>query len=117
MITGMFEGARGPIMLGDAERELCAEHVRLNAEKQDIETRMKAIAVTVKESLVKNSGDGHVEKKAIAVAGEYSVSWSRFETRRVDTDALKKAGLYEQYTKPMESGRFAITEKKTKEAR
>ncbi|MDR2144449.1 MAG: YqaJ viral recombinase family protein [Treponema sp.] len=112
MITGMFAGTRGTIRLGDAERELCAEHVRLNAAKKDIENHMKAIAVTVKEAIIQNAGDNLVEKKASAVAGPYSVSWSFFETRRVDTDALKKAGLYDQYAKATETDRFTITEKK-----
>jgi putative phage-type endonuclease len=116
MITGMFHGTQGTIRLGDAERELCAEHVRLNATKKDIENRMKAIAVTVKEAIIQTDGDNLVEKKASAVAGPYSVSWSFFETRRVDTEALKKAGLYDQYAKATETDRFTISEKKTKGA-
>jgi predicted phage-related endonuclease len=116
MITGMFPGTQGTILLGDAERELCAEHVRLNAEKKVIENRMKAIAVTIKESIIQNAGDNLVEKKASAVVGPYSVSWSFFETRRVDTEALKKAGLYDQYAKTTETDRFTISEKKTKGA-
>jgi predicted phage-related endonuclease len=116
MITGMFHGMQGTIHLGDAERELCAEHVHLNATKKDIENRMKAIAVTVKEAIIQTAGDNLVEKKASAVAGPYSVSWSFFDRRSVDTDALKKAGLYEQYAKVSETDRFMISEKKTKGA-
>ena len=116
MITGMFHGTQGTIRLGEAEQELCAEHVRLNAAKKAIENRMKAIAITVKEAVIKTAGDNLVEKKASAVAGPYTVSWSFFETRRVDTDALKKAGLYDQYAKVSETDRFMITEKKAKGA-
>jgi predicted phage-related endonuclease len=116
MITGMFHGTQGTIWLGDAERELCAEHVHLNATKKDIENRMKAIAITVKEAIIKTAGDNLVEKKASAVAGPYSVLWSFFDRRSVDADALKKAGLYEQYAKVHETDRFMISEKKTKGA-
>jgi predicted phage-related endonuclease len=116
MITGMFQGTQGIIRLGEAECDLCAEHVRLNAEKKDLEKRMKAIAVTLKEAVIQNAGDNLVEKKASAVAGPYSVSWSFFETRRVDTDALKKAGLYDLYAKATETDRFMISEKKSKGA-
>jgi putative phage-type endonuclease len=116
MITGMFHGTQGTIRLGEAEQELCAEHVRLNATKKDIENRMKAIAITVKKAIIQNAGDNLVEKKASAVAGPYTVSWSFFETRRVDTDALRKAGLYDQYAKSTETDRFMISEKKAKGA-
>jgi putative phage-type endonuclease len=116
MITGMFQGTQGTIRLGDAERELCAEHVRLNATKKDIQDRMNAIAITVKEAIIQNAGDNLVEKKASAVAGPYTVSWSFFEMRRVDTEALRKAGLYDQYAKVSETDRFMISEKKAKGA-
>jgi putative phage-type endonuclease len=112
MITGMFTGAQGTIRLGDAEIDLCEEHVRLNREIKELDTRKKAIATTVKEAVIKASGGSPLEKKASATAGPYSVSWSFFNRASVDTDALKKAGLYERYSKITETDRFTISEKK-----
>jgi putative phage-type endonuclease len=115
MITGMFEGAQGTIHLGDAEKALCEEHVRLNGEKKDIETRMKAIAVTIKEAIIREGNKNITEKKASAIAGPFSISWSFFTQKRVDSDALKAAGLYEKFSKVTDVDRFTITEKKAKE--
>jgi putative phage-type endonuclease len=112
MITGMFKGSQGIIHLGDAERDLCAEYVRINHDIKELDTRKHAIATIVKEAVIKAAGENLVEKKASALAGPYSVSWSFYNRTSVDTEALKKAGIYEQYSKTTETDRFAITEKK-----
>jgi putative phage-type endonuclease len=78
MITGMFQGTQGTIRLGDAERELCAEYVAINRDMKELDTCKHAIATTVKQSIIQNAGDNLVEKKAVAVAGNFSVSWSFF---------------------------------------
>jgi predicted phage-related endonuclease len=109
MITGMFQGT---IRLGDAERELCAEYVAINRDMKELDMRKHAIATTVKQAIIQNAGDNLVEKKASAIAGPFFVSWSFFPRKSVDTEALKKAGLYEQYAKTTESDRFTISEKK-----
>jgi putative phage-type endonuclease len=112
MITGMFKGSQGTIRLGDAERELCAEYVRINFDMKEMESRKHAIATTVKEAIIKTAGENITEKKASAVAGSYSVSWSFYNRTSVDTDALKKAGLYEKYSKTSETDRLSISQKK-----
>jgi putative phage-type endonuclease len=112
LITGMFEGARQPLTLGERERDLCAEHVFISRQLKDMEERRKAIAITLKEAIVSGGEKNPGEKKAQARAGSYSISWSRFNRSSVDSDALKRDGLYERYARVSESGRFAITEKK-----
>jgi putative phage-type endonuclease len=112
MITGMFTGAQGTIRLGDAERDLCAEYVRLNRDIKEMDGRKHVIATTVKEAVIKAAGENLIEKKASALAGPYSVSWSFYNRTSVDTEALKKAGLYERYSKITETDRFTISEKK-----
>ncbi|MDR3284264.1 MAG: YqaJ viral recombinase family protein, partial [Treponema sp.] len=89
MITGMFKGSQGTIRLGDAERDLCAEYVRINHDIKELDTRKHAIATTVKEAVIKAAGENLVEKKASALAGPYSVSWSFYNRTSVDTEALK----------------------------
>jgi putative phage-type endonuclease len=112
MITGMFEGAKQAIALGDRERELCAEHVLVSKQIKELEERKKVIAITIKEAMVNSGENNPDELKAQARAGAYSISWSRFNRKSVDSDALKRDGLYEKYAKVSESGRFSITEKK-----
>ena len=112
MITGMFEGSQRTITLGEKEHDLCAEHVLISARIKELEDRKKVIAITLKETIVNSGEKNPKELKAQARAGDYSISWSRFNQSRVDSDALKRDGLYEKYAKVSESGRFAITKKK-----
>jgi hypothetical protein len=77
-----------------------------------VDERAKAIATDLKTILVQKATGNPDEKKLSAIAGKYSISWSRFDMRRADSDALKKAGLFDQYSKVSESGHFSVTEKK-----
>ena len=114
MITGEFEGVEGKITLGKEEIALCAEHVELNKTIKELEKRKDAIAVMLKDAIV-NVGkvnpektEKPSEKKASAQAGNYSIKWSRYPRSSVDSDAIKRDGLYEKYKKTSESGRFEI---------
>jgi putative phage-type endonuclease len=111
MITGLFSGGASTLTLGREEIAMCEEYVELNKRGKEIEDRKKMISTNLKEVIVQQAAPS-TEKKVSAIAGRYAVSWSRFETSRVDTDALKKAGIYEKFVKTSESGRFSITEKK-----
>lgn len=112
MITGMFDGIPETILLGNTEKDLCAEYVNINTQIKDLETRKRQIQITMKEAIVQRGVGNPSDKKASAVAGPYSVSWSFYSRKSVDTDALKKAGLYETYAKTTETDRFTISEKK-----
>jgi putative phage-type endonuclease len=112
MITGIFEGSRSTIVLGVEETALCSELVELKNQSKTVDKRIEAITADLKAVLVQKATGNPEEKKLSAIAGRYSISWSRFDTRRADSDALKKAGIFEQYSKVSESGRFSVTEKK-----
>jgi predicted phage-related endonuclease len=111
MITGMFSGGASALNLGREEALMCADYVEINRQVKELEERKKAIAINLKEAIVQQVSPS-AEKKVSALAGRYTVSWSRFETSRVDTDALKKAGIYDKYAKKSESGWFLVSEKK-----
>jgi len=111
MITGMFEGGT-TLVLGDEERELCRKYIESHAKYKEAEAEKERISTELKAAIVKKQSGGSEEKKISAIAGKYTVSWSRYMRHSVDTDALKKAGIYEEYTKEYESGMFRITEKK-----
>ena len=114
MITGMFEGVKETIALGEKEHDLCAEHVLINSQIKELEERKKVIAIMLKEAIV-NTGKANPEtsdeKKASARAGSYSISWSVFPRSSVDSDALKRDGLYDKYKKVSQTGRFAVSGK------
>jgi predicted phage-related endonuclease len=112
MITGMFEGGSS-LVLGDEERELCRKYRDAHVRYKESEEIKERISTEIKVRLVqRQSGNG--EKKISAIAGPYSISWSRFERSDVDRDALKKAGLYEKFVKKSETGRLTISEKGAK---
>jgi len=110
MITGLFEGG-STLILGEQEKELCREYVEANRQYKELEKRKAEISTNLKAVIVRQAQGGG-EKKLSALAGPYSISWSRFETSRVDSDALKKAGLYDRFVKKSETGRFMVTKKK-----
>jgi hypothetical protein len=107
----MFEGGT-TLVLGEEEQELCRRYIIAQAQYKEAESVKEEICTELKAAIVKQQSGGAAEKKISAIAGKYSVSWSRYTRHSVDTDALKKAGVYEQYTKEYESGMFRITEKK-----
>ncbi|MDR2485547.1 MAG: YqaJ viral recombinase family protein [Treponema sp.] len=110
LITGMFQGGQSTLVLGDAEKRLCADYVEFKASIKVMEEKTKAIANDLKALLIQKAQPGQ-EMKISAIAGSYSISWSRYNMTRLDTEAIKKAGLYEQYSKKSETGRFSISEK------
>jgi predicted phage-related endonuclease len=110
MITGIFEGGSS-LALGEEERELCREYVEARNLEKAAKEIMDRTSTEIKARLVqKQSKNG--EKKISAIAGKYSISWTRFMRHDVDREAMKKAGIYDQYSKVFESGQLRITEKK-----
>ncbi|MDR2535102.1 MAG: YqaJ viral recombinase family protein [Treponema sp.] len=117
MITGLFNGDSSALNLGIDASGMCAEYLELNKSIKDMEERKQAIAVEIKSLLLRNIPPekpclNPKANKISARAGSFSISWSRYDTKRVDTDALKRDGLFEGYSKTVESGQFRITEKK-----
>jgi putative phage-type endonuclease len=110
MLTGMFDGG-STLALGEEERDLCREYLEAHARFKESEDTKKRISITLKEILVKKQSKNG-EKKISAIAGVYSISWSRFQQMRLDAEAIKKAGLYDQFAKTSESGALRITKKK-----
>jgi len=111
LVTGMFSPGDGVLVLTSAEEELCRDYEKNSAIMKEAEACKKAAGVALKLS-INNRGHGNVGLgKVSAQAGEFSISWSRFITKRVDGDKLKIDGLYEKYSKESESGQFRITNK------
>ncbi|GHU67377.1 hypothetical protein FACS189447_09520 [Spirochaetia bacterium] len=111
MITGLFEGSN-TIVLDEPQRHLCADYLDLNKAIKELEERKKNVKVNLMEAVVQKSNGKPPEKKATAIAGPYSVLWSFYERKSLDTDALKKDGLYDKYAKVSVYDRFTVTEKK-----
>jgi len=111
MITGMFAGGQSTIVLGEEEKKLCSDFLELSSSIKMFEERKAAISNDLKALLIRKATPGK-DMKISAIAGGFNISWLRYEMSQVDTDALRKDGLYERYAKKIETGRFTVTEKK-----
>jgi putative phage-type endonuclease len=111
MIASMFNGSE-TIVLGEAERNLCADYVELNKQAKEIEDRKKAIKLNLMETIVQKSKGQPKERKGAAIAGPFSVSWITVERKDPDRDAMRQAGIYEQYAKVTTYDRITVTQKK-----
>ncbi|MDR1231300.1 MAG: YqaJ viral recombinase family protein, partial [Spirochaetaceae bacterium] len=114
MITGMFDGADEPLMLTNEEIVLCREYTELAGQIKELETRKKAAGVDFKARLVARAAPDKKDKRLSASGGGFSVSWSFYQRHGVDSDALKKDGIFEQYCKISECDRMTITDKNKK---
>lgn len=79
------------------------------AEIKEKEDRYKAITEALKKDTIENWKDG--QTKTIIPGSRYEWTVSRSESRKVNTDALKKAGLYEQYSKLETTYRVTVKER------
>jgi predicted phage-related endonuclease len=111
MITSMFSGSE-TIVLGESERNLCADYVELNKKSKEIEDQKKTIKLNLMGTIVQNSKGQPKERKGLAIAGPFSVSWITVERKDPDRDAMRKAGIYEQYAKATTYDRITVTQKK-----
>jgi predicted phage-related endonuclease len=109
LITGMYSPSDGVIVLTEAEIELCRIRTDASArEKSAKEEKEKADCALKLAITNRMQGSPAGTGKLSAVAGSFSISWSRFPQRRVDSDLLKKDGLYDKYSKEGESRRFVV---------
>ncbi len=108
LISDMFEGSNSDIILDDEAMSLCAEYSLINKELKARNQRKKEISNTLKLKIIEKQ-DGSEDKKAKAIAGDYKISFSKSIRKSVDSDALKKAGIYEQYIKESEVSTLRVT--------
>jgi predicted phage-related endonuclease len=114
MITGLFDGAEEPLALTGEEIALCREYTELAVQIKELETRKKAAGTDFKAKLVARAKPDGKEKRLSASGGGFSVSWSFYQRHGVDSDALKKDGIFERYCKISECDRITITDKSKK---
>jgi putative phage-type endonuclease len=109
LVTGMYSPSDGVIVLSDAELELCKIRSDASAREKAAKEEKEKADIALKLAITSKVAGAHSIGKLSAVAGSYTISWSRFAQRRVDGDLLKKDGLYDKYSKEGESGRFVVS--------
>lgn len=110
-INALFTGSATTLILDSEAESMSAEYLLLNNQLKNLEKRKKQLSESLKLKIIAQQKDG--EDKAQAIAGNYKISFSKNIRKSVDTERLKKDGLYEQYCKESESSMFRVSETKT----
>lgn len=110
-INALFTGCATTLILDSEAESMSAEYLLINSQMKDLEKRKTQLCESLKLKIIAQQKDE--VSKAQAIAGNYKISFSKSVRRSVDTDRLKKDGLYEQYCKESESSMFRVTESKT----
>ena len=110
-INSLLKGSAETLVLDKEAEILCAEYSLINKKIKDWEYRKAKIANTIKLKIIERQ-DGQEEEGVHAIAGEYKISYTKFLRKSVDTEKLKKEGLYDKYSKISESSTLRITDPK-----
>jgi predicted phage-related endonuclease len=112
MITGMYDGSATALTLTEEEKELCGKINKLGDQINELKKLKEAASIDLKVKLGARAKPSKEERKLSAIGGSFSVSWSFFEQRKVDPDAMRKAGVFDIYSKVSECDRLTVTYKK-----
>ena len=110
-IEMVFEGSNEIITLDGEAESLCAEYLLINKEIKAKEERKASISNKIKLKII-DKQNGSEDGKSEAHAGSYKILYSKNVRKSLDAEALKKAGLYEQYSKETQFTTLRITEPK-----
>ena len=116
MITGMIDGG-STIVFGDDIKELCRLHEDAKNREKAAEAEKKLHSIEIKAAIAeeqKKQSRKTDEKKVIALAGPYTITFSIIERKDVDRDALKKDGLFERYQKTISYDQLRVNQKKAR---
>jgi predicted phage-related endonuclease len=108
MITGMYKGAASTLDLTEEEKALCQQITELKAQIKPLQERKEAAEIDLKAKLGSKAKTSENERRLYAIGGPFSVTWLMIDSPRVDTDALKKDGLYDQYRKVLSYPRLDV---------
>lgn len=108
MVNSMYKGLPVTINLGDTGLNICEE--RKNADDQEkFWKKEKDRCTTELKKMMASSSLPTSDNKGSAVAGGFSLSYTKYFKCTADSDALKRDGLFEQYSKQSEVGTLRVT--------
>lgn len=100
------------IELDEATIEIIDEERKLDEQIKELTKRQKALKDEILMSLSRLSTSTVNAEKVLATGGTWKISYNTQTRKTVDSDSLKKAGLYEQYSKESVSKVLRISEVK-----
>lgn len=86
------------IIFDDDTEELVAHERELDAKIKELSKEQAEIKNKIICRMIEHS-DGENAEKTVAAAGRFRITYNTQIRKSVDSDALKKAGLYDEYTK------------------
>ena len=118
VLDGVYKECAAEIELPEEVSLLCDEYNLASQEEKTAKEKKEIIKEKIKIAIMNVSPVADVEKqKIIAKAGGAKITWNRQVRKIVDTDLLKKSGLFEKYAKDSSSLVMRITaEKRTESA-
>lgn len=100
------------IELDESTIEIIDEERKLDEQIKELTKRQKALKDEILMSLSRLSTGSVNAEKVLATGGNWKISYNTQTRKTVDSDSLKKAGLYEQYSKESVSKVLRISEVK-----
>jgi len=114
-INALMNSAPSEIELPEEFESFCNEYKTLDAQIKELKQNQELIKERIKLAICNTEGEGENNSKIIAKAGSYKITWQKQLRKVVDTEALKKNGLFEEYSKNSESLVMRINAGKEKE--
>jgi predicted phage-related endonuclease len=114
LLNSLYESS-GSVSLPDEYEEKLREYEEIAEKIRELKTRQEIIKEEIKLAVSGQSDDGTETEKVTAKAGGYTVVWSKQTRRVVDTAALRKANLFDSYSKESTSFVMRIRGAKEKE--
>ena len=104
VLNSLFSHAAKEVTLGEEFEELCKEYNNLSDKMKELKQQQETIKERLKIAIfTETDTDETATDKVIAKAGDCKITWTKQLRKIVDTDALKKANLFEEYSKNSES--------------
>lgn len=100
------------VILDEMVLSIIQEEREINRQIKELEQKQTILKNQIITELYKASQSNEPSAKTTAVIGNYKITYNTQVRKSVDSDALKKAGLYEQYSTESVSKVLRITENK-----
>lgn len=109
-LNSLFSHAAKEVTLGDEFIDTCKEYNELAEQIKSLKDKQKLLKEQLKIAIFRETDtDETATDKVIAKAGDCKITWTKQLRKIVDTDALKKANLFEEYSKNSESMEMRIS--------
>lgn len=117
VLDGVYKDCAAEVELPEEVSLLCDEYNLASKEEKAASERKRIAQEKIKIAIMNASPAADVEKqKIIATAGGAKISWSKQIRKIVDSDRLKKSGLFDEYCKESTSLVMRITAEKRAES-